>query len=856
MESCSSRKEFDVYEFKDDTEEQQKVLKKFLPCSDDTTSPSSKYNFLKTFSSGVVGEGKKTTSICFVDVDENDSSYKGAHTLKCAGKEENVYYAAAAAACWSVDHPLGELPFNNNVEVVVDEDEGMSYCSDIGEDEGSLDGSASDRSCSDWDMDNLDMAISVTPDYLMYKDKYCTESSLSFSPSCIKLEGVNAYGSKEFVISEWGIADVISIESQWYAMVGTALVKLCVRSTEDLGVENPNGTSGIGELKFAVCDSRWFEKRNKIMSMDARYEAIWRVESNAKEVDVYVGQNQICRSKRYHPMYLKNKIRPEERTRFHFFNSFFFRKLADLDKDPSSASEGRAAFLRVRKWTRKVNLFEKDYVVIPVNFNLHWSLIVICHPGEVATSKDNEVHESRKVPCILHMDSIKGSHKGLKNLVQSYLWEEWKERQPESSEEVSSNFLNLRFVPLEVLVYLRNICTLPQQENSFDCGLFLLHYVELFLEEAPVNFNPFKLTKFSNFLNVDWFSPAEASLKRTFIQKLIYDLLKEHSQEIPTAACDKECHSRRSMRNNSEKENALESFLEGQIPAKACNGFSSCSNDDQGIEIKLLETPGGIQYLRESGLVLKELFEPGTFAESVSNCQFRAFDHTSFNKLKTVMSPIKEDEAIGKQFTFSPSGSAGCRQLTGYGVVDACTTSYISNDFEIYNGFSSSEVLTRQNEDDVDLSSETSSCGSQSSSEVIVDEKLPDRGLWQPNRQEAEERRLVSPENNVYVSESSASGCSEGLDNCIVEDSQEVDRVVEHDEKRESLSCLDKVPASTDHRQAHSGGNENHLGGNEELREGIDASESDEREAKRTRLTLLLEDEKRCTRSSTKDLDL
>jgi sentrin-specific protease 7 len=39
-----------------------------------------------------------------------------------------------------------------------------------------------------------------------------------------------------------------------------------------------------------------------------------------------------------------------------------------MDKDPTSASDGRAAFLRVRKWTRKVDIFEKDYIFIPVNF--------------------------------------------------------------------------------------------------------------------------------------------------------------------------------------------------------------------------------------------------------------------------------------------------------------------------------------------------------------------------------------------------------------------------------------------------------------------------------------------------------
>ena len=66
--------------------------------------------------------------------------------------------------------------------------------------------------------------------------------------------------------------------------------------------------------------------------------------------------------------YLKNKIPVGGRNRFHFFNSFFFRKLADLDKNPDSALDGKAAFQRVRKWTRKVNLFEKDYIFIPVNY--------------------------------------------------------------------------------------------------------------------------------------------------------------------------------------------------------------------------------------------------------------------------------------------------------------------------------------------------------------------------------------------------------------------------------------------------------------------------------------------------------
>lgn len=75
----------------------------------------------------------------------------------------------------------------------------------------------------------------------------------------------------------------------------------------------------------------------------------------------------------------------------------------------------------------KLTFLKKKYIVIPLNYSLHWSLIVICHPGEVTCFRDKEIKESSKVSCILHMDSLKGHHKGLENVIQSYLCEEQKE---------------------------------------------------------------------------------------------------------------------------------------------------------------------------------------------------------------------------------------------------------------------------------------------------------------------------------------------------------------------------------------------------------------------------------------------
>ncbi|XP_028212005.1 probable disease resistance protein At4g27220 isoform X1 [Glycine soja] len=216
--------------------------------------------------------------------------------------------------------------------------------------------------------------------------------------------------------------------------------------------------------------------------------------------------------------YLINKLPTDKQDRFHFFNCFFFPKLVDLSTDnPSIASDGKAAFQRVSKLTRKVNLFEKNYIFIPINYSLHWSLIVICHPAEVMTCyRDEETKGSPKEACILHMDSRKGIHQDLHNVFQSYLCEEWKERHNNVRDDVSPKFLDLPFLPLE----------LPQQQNAYDCGIFLLHYVERFLEQAPINFN--RSTKFS-------VPPPDASLKRSHIQKLLIDSLHQSrsTNELP-----------------------------------------------------------------------------------------------------------------------------------------------------------------------------------------------------------------------------------------------------------------------------------------------------------------------------------
>ncbi|KAL8131059.1 hypothetical protein AgCh_007115 [Apium graveolens] len=547
---------------------------------------------------------------------------------------------------------------------------------DYGDDDVPLDGME-----NEWfgymQMVDGELCVECFPDYLVYRGKYLSDSVIIFSSSWIKIKSSTHYIEDESFEFHWRLDDIINVESQCCERYDMAMVKIHVISKGSVLAGDLHGTSGIEELKFSIVGD-WRGRQNAITSMDV-YKPLWKIvlDSEMRHTsEVSLGNKGVLLSDRYFPnfdkpfedliypkgesdavsiskrdidllqpdtfvndtiidfyiKYLKNKIEPGERHRFHFFNSFFFRKLADLDKNPSSAVDGRAAFQRVRKWTRKINLFEKDFLFVPVNFNYHWSLIVICHPGEVVGFQDPDPHKSLRSPCVLHMDSIRGTHSGLKSLLQSYLCEEWKERQKDSSEDISSRFLNLRFLSLE----------LPQQQNSYDCGLFLLHYVELFLEGVPANFNPFQLTKFSNFLTADWFLPYEASLKRTYIQRMIYDLLENGgSHKISGAGSVKEFTSNCST-SSFENGNTVGFIAARCSPSKAFLGLATSSQTGQEPELTLLpsilKSPGCNQ---DSGLVYADMMESGDAVGSL----YQSLEQSApLNELNNAMMQVEGEK--------------------------------------------------------------------------------------------------------------------------------------------------------------------------------------------------------------------
>lgn len=105
-------------------------------------------------------------------------------------------------------------------------------------------------------------------------------------------------------------------------------------------------------------------------------------------------------------------------------------------------------------------------------------------------------------PCIVVMDSLKLSyHDNVCRLLREYLQVEWEVRRGTPRLFTSDSMRSSN-------------CRVPQQNNSSDCGLYLLQYAESFLQNPVVNFDlPLRLDS--------WFPRQRVRQKREEIRSLI-----------------------------------------------------------------------------------------------------------------------------------------------------------------------------------------------------------------------------------------------------------------------------------------------------------------------------------------------
>ncbi|KAG2315212.1 hypothetical protein Bca4012_066012 [Brassica carinata] len=136
---------------------------------------------------------------------------------------------------------------------------------------------------------------------------------------------------------------------------------------------------------------------------------------------------------------------PKNYLKCHFFNTFFYKKLL---------SDSGYNFKAVRRWTtqRKLGyaLIDCDMIFVPIHRGVHWTLAVI-------NNRDRK---------FLYLDSLNGVDSKILNALAKYLGDEAKEK---SGKDIDVSSWEMEFVE-----------GIPQQQNGYDCGMFMLKYIDFF----------------------------------------------------------------------------------------------------------------------------------------------------------------------------------------------------------------------------------------------------------------------------------------------------------------------------------------------------------------------------------------
>ncbi|KAK9819106.1 hypothetical protein WJX74_001856 [Apatococcus lobatus] len=259
----------------------------------------------------------------------------------------------------------------------------------------------------------------------------------------------------------------------------------------------------------------------------------------------------------FYMKYIQTQWPEDVQKRIYIFNSFFLKKLTENTANSKAPGVcAKANHERVKKWTKGVDIFAKDFLIVPIHDSLHWSLLIVCHPGM------DEEQTGRK-PCMLHLDSLlnSGGHASgpSATAVRSYLQEEWKKKVAEGGSTVPAQWAASHggaervFVSIgkKVVMPALKLKALPKQDNYTDCGLFLLAYLHFFAFSLPkADQDLHSLMERANsksscaaadsvlegefeypgFLTSQWFEKENASRLRKHVRNLVLQML--HGQAL------------------------------------------------------------------------------------------------------------------------------------------------------------------------------------------------------------------------------------------------------------------------------------------------------------------------------------
>ncbi|KAF7502505.1 hypothetical protein GJ744_005642 [Endocarpon pusillum] len=100
--------------------------------------------------------------------------------------------------------------------------------------------------------------------------------------------------------------------------------------------------------------------------------------------DEFLNDNLIGFFLRYLEYHLEQN-RPEIAQRVYFYNSYFYERLMQSSKGQKGIN-----YESVQKWTRNIDIFERDFVIVPVNESYHWYVVIICNLSKLNSITNND----------------------------------------------------------------------------------------------------------------------------------------------------------------------------------------------------------------------------------------------------------------------------------------------------------------------------------------------------------------------------------------------------------------------------------------------------------------------------------
>ena len=210
----------------------------------------------------------------------------------------------------------------------------------------------------------------------------------------------------------------------------------------------------------------------------------------------------------------------------HIYSSHFYSRLKgnaypDKSGGPKLGhSKSESAYQRVKSWTRKLNIFSKRMLIFPICEEDHWYLIIVCNPGLIEPLDQNldrmkitRTSQKASSPTILLLDSLGLSQPKSVGKIRSYLHYEYLER----------NGISLSFGRDKIKLTNMNV---PLQPNECDCGIYLLHYVQLIFQN-PLHYLENNIPDLCQ-----WFVSKNVDNKRKDIESVILKLARESNNSL------------------------------------------------------------------------------------------------------------------------------------------------------------------------------------------------------------------------------------------------------------------------------------------------------------------------------------